>query len=209
MKKKILSLILILSFVFSFIVSNLNFDTTFSSYSQEKITKIQNLKKETSKKHKNRYTVKNKKIKINNHKKKHDIKHNTKHNKTQKSPKKQTKIEVKKENTYTSKDEVALYIHTYKKLPSNYITKNEAKKLGWDPKKGNLWDITDKKCIGGDKFGNYDGKLPDSKKRKWYECDIDYDGGTRNAKRIVYSNDGYIYYTDDHYKTFTKLYEGE
>lgn len=116
---------------------------------------------------------------------------------------------IDEDGHYTSKDEVALYIHTYGKLPNNYITKGEAKKLGWDSKKGNLFEVTDGKSIGGDKFSNREGKLPKEDGRKWYECDIDYDGGHRGAKRIVYSNDGLIYYTDDHYETFTLLYEGE
>ena len=116
---------------------------------------------------------------------------------------------IDEDGHYTSKDEVALYIHTYGKLPNNYITKGEAKKLGWDSKKGNLFEVTDGKSIGGDKFSNREGKLPKKDERKWYECDIDYDGGHRGAKRIVYSNDGLIYYTDDHYETFTLLYERE
>lgn len=113
--------------------------------------------------------------------------------------------------SYTSKDDVALYIYTYKKLPSNYITKDEAKKLGWDNTKGNLNKILNGKSIGGDVFGNYEKNLPVVKGRKYYECDIDFDGKKRNAKRIVYADDfdeeiGFIYYTDDHYKTFERLY---
>ena len=60
--------------------------------------------------------------------------------------------------------------------------------------------------IGGDVFGNREGSLPDRSGRTWYECDIDYSGGKRGAKRIVYSNDGLIYYTEDHYETFVRLY---
>jgi len=107
---------------------------------------------------------------------------------------------------YTSKDEVALYIHTYGRLPDNYITKNEAMDLGWDASKGNLWDVTDKMSIGGDRFGNREGLLPDESGRKWFEADIDYVGGYRNALRMVFSDDGLIYYTDDHYESFEKLY---
>lgn len=107
---------------------------------------------------------------------------------------------------YTAKDEVAEYIHIYGKLPENYITKNEAMDLGWDASRGNLWDVTDEMSIGGDRFGNREGLLPDASGRKWYEADIDYEGGRRNAKRIVFSDDGLIYYTDDHYESFEKLY---
>ena len=60
--------------------------------------------------------------------------------------------------------------------------------------------------IGGSEFYNDDGQLPDKVGRRWTECDIDFEGGYRNAKRIVFSNDGLIFYTDDHYKTFEQLY---
>lgn len=105
---------------------------------------------------------------------------------------------------YTSKEDVALYIYTYNHLPDNFITKKEAKKLGWDNSKGNLWDVADGMSIGGDYFGNNEGILPDN--TEYHECDIDYEGGFRNSKRIVYGDDGSIYYTEDHYKTFEELY---
>lgn len=72
-----------------------------------------------------------------------------------------TKVKVKKGQSYTSKDEVAAYIHEFKELPPNYITKKEAQKSGWDSSKGNLWEVTDKKSIGGDVFGNYESLLPE------------------------------------------------
>lgn len=107
---------------------------------------------------------------------------------------------------YTDKDNVALYIHTFNHLPKNYITKKEAEALGWISQKGNLNDVAPGKSIGGDKFGNFEGLLPKKKGRHYYECDIDYEGGRRNAKRLVYSDDGLIYYTKDHYNSFEKLY---
>lgn len=110
---------------------------------------------------------------------------------------------------YDTKDEVALYLSLYGELPPNYITKNDAKERGWVASKGNLWKVTDHMSIGGDYFGNYEGLLPKKKGRKYYECDIGYSGGTRNGQRIIYSNDGLIYYTGDHYKSFTKLYGEE
>lgn len=113
---------------------------------------------------------------------------------------------VEEDGVYSTPELVAAYIHTFHKLPSNFITKNEASKLGWNSKEGNLWDVTDEMSIGGDKFGNYEGLLPEAKGRQWYECDVNYYGGYRGAERILYSNDGLIYYTDDHYKSFTKLY---
>ncbi len=107
--------------------------------------------------------------------------------------------------SYTTKEDVALYIYTYKKLPDNFITKTEARKLGWDG--GGLEDIAPGKCIGGDEFGNREGLLPKKQGRKYYECDIDTLGtDARGAKRIVFSNDGLIYYTGDHYESFTLLY---
>jgi ribonuclease T1 len=113
---------------------------------------------------------------------------------------------IEESGRYTSKEEVALYIHTYGKLPSNFITKKEAQERGWDANKGNLWDVTDKMSIGGDVFSNREGILPKKEGRKYYECDINYEGGYRGAERIVFSNDGLIFYTDDHYKTFEQLY---
>ena len=104
--------------------------------------------------------------------------------------------------SYTSKDDVALYIHTYGTLPGNFITKKEAQALGWPG--GGLDAYAPDKCIGGDYFGNYEGKLPDG---NYHECDIDTLGkSSRGAKRIIYSDTGAIYYTDDHYESFTQLY---
>ena len=113
---------------------------------------------------------------------------------------------IDEDGTYTSKDEVALYIYTYEHLPSNYITKKEAKALGWISSEGNLDEVAPGMSIGGDYFGNYEGILPEEDDRDYYECDIDFDGTYRNAKRIVYSNDGLIYYTEDHYESFELLY---
>ena len=119
----------------------------------------------------------------------------------------ESELTVSEDGEYTSKEEVALYIHLYNHLPSNYITKNEAKDLGWDSGAGNLNKVAPGKSIGGDKFGNREGLLPKKDKRVYYECDIDYVKGKRNGKRIVFSNDGLIYYTGDHYETFELLYE--
>ena len=106
---------------------------------------------------------------------------------------------------YTTKEDVALYIHTYGELPGNFMTKNEAKKLGWEG--GGLDDYAYGMCIGGDHFGNYEGLLPDADGRTWTECDIDtLHARSRGAKRIIFSNDGLIYYTDDHYESFELLY---
>ena len=117
--------------------------------------------------------------------------------------------QVLEDGEYTSKEEVALYIHLYNHLPDNFITKKEAKKLGWDNKAGNLSEVAPGKSIGGDYFGNYEELLPEADDRDYYECDIDSDGGYRGAKRIVFSNDGLIYYTEDHYESFELLYGEE
>ena len=116
---------------------------------------------------------------------------------------------ISEDGTYTSKEEVAEYLHTYGHLPSNFIKKKAAQKLGWVSKEGNLWDVAPGMSIGGDYFGNYEGSLPEAEDRDYYECDIDFDGSYRGAKRIVYSNDGLIYYTEDHYETFELLYGEE
>lgn len=113
---------------------------------------------------------------------------------------------IDEDGSYTSKDEVALYIHTYGHLPGNFVSKTKARAAGWDSDAGNLAEVLPGKSIGGSRFYNDEGALPDAKGRTWTECDIDYTEGYRNAKRIVFSNDGLIYYTDDHYRTFEQLY---
>ncbi len=107
--------------------------------------------------------------------------------------------------SYTTKEDVSLYIYTYGELPQNFITKKEAQALGWEG--GSLEPYAEGCCIGGSYFGNYEGLLPKADGRSYYECDIDTLGKkSRGAKRIVYSNDGLIYYTADHYETFELLY---
>ena len=114
--------------------------------------------------------------------------------------------QVEEDGTYDSKEEVSEYLSIYKKLPKNYITKKEAKKMGWHG--GSVEKYAPGKCIGGDRFGNYEKKLPEKSSRKYYECDIDTLGAeNRGPKRIIYSNDGLIYYTGNHYKSFTKMPE--
>jgi len=112
---------------------------------------------------------------------------------------------VEKDGWYDAMEEVAVYLTLYDALPENYMTKKEAQNLGWVSSKGNLWDVAYGCSIGGDRFGNYEGILPEKKGRKWTECDIDFDGDYRGAQRIVFSNDDLIYYTDDHYASFEKI----
>lgn len=116
-------------------------------------------------------------------------------------------ITVEYGGEYNDKEHVALYIHLYGELPPNYITKKEAEALGWVSSKKNLAKVAPGKSIGGSRFGNNEGLLPKKKGRQYYECDIDYVSGARNAKRIVFSDDGLVFYTEDHYETFELLYE--
>ena len=105
--------------------------------------------------------------------------------------------------SYTTKEDVALYIHLYGELPLNFMTKKQARALGWEG--GSLEPVAPGMCIGGDWFGNYEGLLPED--REYTECDIDTLGASkRGAKRIVFSDDGLIYYTEDHYESFELLY---
>lgn len=118
-------------------------------------------------------------------------------------------LAIDEDGHYTSKEEVALYLHTYGKLPSNFITKKEAEGLGWkkkDGEAGQLHVVAPGMSIGGSSFGNREGMLPEKKGRKYYECDINYVKGSRGAERLVYSNDGLIFYTGDHYESFEQLY---
>ena len=115
-------------------------------------------------------------------------------------------LTVDEDGWYTSKEEVALYIHLYGELPGNYVTKKEAEDAGWSG--GNVERYTGEgTAIGGSRFGNREGLLPKEQGRVYTECDIDTPGSnSRGAKRIVFSNDGLVYYTEDHYESFELLY---
>ena len=112
-----------------------------------------------------------------------------------------SKSDISEDGTYTAPEDVAEYLHVYGHLPDNFITKKEAKALGWPG--GDLWEYAPGKSIGGDRFGNYEGLLPDG---SYQECDVNYSGGKRGAERLIFSGDGRIYYTGDHYESFTQLY---
>ena len=112
---------------------------------------------------------------------------------------------IDENGSYSTRDELALYIHIYGCLPQNFVTKSEAHAAGWEG--GSLEDYLPGKCIGGDRFGNREGLLPDAPGRSWAECDVNTLGASsRGAERIVFSNDGLIYYTGDHYGSFELLY---
>ena len=115
---------------------------------------------------------------------------------------------IDEDGWYYSKDEVALYIHTYGRLPDNFVSKSEAEKAGWSG--GSVEKYIPGAAIGGSRFGNYEGILPKAPGRTWTECDINTQGkSSRGAERIVFSNDGLIYYTADHYESFELLYGEE
>lgn len=117
-----------------------------------------------------------------------------------------TESSIAEDGSYTTKEDVALYIHTYGKLPQNFITKKQARELGWGG--GSLEPYAPGMCIGGDRFGNYEGLLPEG--HSYTECDVNTLGASsRGAERIIFSSDGLIYYTGDHYASFTLLYGEE
>ena len=100
---------------------------------------------------------------------------------------------------------VDLFVFNHGKLPENYLGKKMAQKSGWEPLKGNLAEVLPGMMIGGDRYKNRDGRLPDAPGRMWYEADFDYTGGYRNDCRLLYSNDGLIFVTYDHYLTFYEI----
>jgi guanyl-specific ribonuclease Sa len=112
---------------------------------------------------------------------------------------------VERSGWYSTKEQVAVYLATYGELPENYLTKREARSLGWNGNGKTLWYYADGCSIGGDHYGNYEGNVPEAFGREWTECDIDFDGKKRGKKRIVFSNDGLIYYTEDHYESFEEI----
>lgn len=106
----------------------------------------------------------------------------------------------------TDPQQIVNYIYEYGCLPENFITKAEAREMGWDSSRNYVGDVAPDMSIGGDRFGNYEGLLPDAKGRTWYECDANYRGKKRGAERVVFSSDGLFYYTDDHYESFTEMF---
>lgn len=109
---------------------------------------------------------------------------------------------------YLKHEEVGLYLHVFRELPPNYVTKGEARDMGWDNSKSNLWEVTGGLSIGGDTFGNREGLLPEARGRQYYECDVNVTSSKRGVERIVFSDDGLIYFTEDHYESFDLLYDG-
>jgi hypothetical protein len=104
----------------------------------------------------------------------------------------------------TAEDAVVKYVRENGKLPDYYITKEDARKKGWNAAKGNLCDILPGHAIGGDRFGNREKRLPDKKGRQYVEADLNYKCGNRGADRLIFSNDGLIFVSRDHYNTFVQ-----
>ncbi len=125
-------------------------------------------------------------------------------NNTKEAAKQEITTAVLSIDKLTDEAVVVPYVRKNGKLPDYYITKSEARKTGWDASKGNLCEILPGKAIGGDVFFNREGSLPVAERRKWFEADLNYHCGRRNASRLLYSSDGLIYVTYDHYKTFEK-----
>ena len=117
---------------------------------------------------------------------------------------KQTEVEF--QTPVTDPQQIVNYLAIYGELPENFITKNEARDLGWDSRYNYVGEVAPGKSIGGDRFGNYEGLLPSKKGRTWYECDANYRGKKRGAERVLFSSDGLYYYTSDHYNTFTEMF---
>jgi hypothetical protein len=102
----------------------------------------------------------------------------------------------------TNEEKVISYVKSNHKLPDYYITKSEAKNRGWIASKGNLCEVLPGKAIGGDKFSNREKSLPEGE--QYYEADVNYSCGNRGADRIVFTENGDIWLTKNHYKSFEK-----
>lgn len=102
----------------------------------------------------------------------------------------------------TNEDVVINYVKENRRLPDYYITKTEARNQGWIASKGNLCEVLPGKAIGGDKFSNREKTLPSG--NQYFEADVNYNCGNRNADRIIYTKNGEVWLTKNHYKTFEK-----
>jgi ribonuclease len=123
---------------------------------------------------------------------------------TNKPDQQNTNGEKKSIDELTKETVVVPYVKQNNRLPDYYIKKKEARKSGWDPAAGNLCEVLPGRAIGGDFFTNREGRLPEKPGRNWYEADLNYNCAHRNADRLLFSNDGLVYITKDHYKTFVQ-----
>ena len=107
--------------------------------------------------------------------------------------------------TLKSNDGADWWLKNNKHLPSYYISKQDARNLGWKPQLGNLSQVAPEKMIFKGLYRNSNGHLPVKTGRIWYEADINYTDGFRGTGRILFSNDGLIFVTYDHYMTFCEI----
>lgn len=122
--------------------------------------------------------------------------------KAEKSNREGNSLEQHSIQNLTNEVKVINYVKSNHELPDFYMTKSEARKQGWVPSEGNLCDVLPGKAIGGDKFSNREKTLPSGK--QYFEADVNYNCGNRNADRIVFTKDGEVYVTKNHYKSFEK-----
>lgn len=122
--------------------------------------------------------------------------------KDEKANREEISLEEHSIQNLTNEVKVINYVKSNHELPDYYITKSEARKQGWVPSEGNLCDVLPGKAIGGDKFSNREKTLPSGK--QYFEADVNYNCGNRNADRIVFTKDGEVYLTKNHYKSFQK-----
>lgn len=122
--------------------------------------------------------------------------------KDEKANREEISLEEHSIQNLTNEVKVINYVKSNHELPDYYITKSEARKQGWVPSEGNLCDVLPGKAIGGDKFSNREKMLPSGK--QYFEADVNYNCGNRNADRIVFTKDGDVYLTKNHYKSFQK-----
>ena len=122
--------------------------------------------------------------------------------KDEKANREEISLEEHSIQNLTNEVKVINYVKSNHELPDYYITKSEARKQGWVPSEGNLCEVLPGKAIGGDKFSNREKMLPSGK--QYFEADVNYNCGNRNADRIVFTKDGDVYLTKNHYKSFQK-----
>lgn len=122
--------------------------------------------------------------------------------KDEKANREEISLEEHSIQNLTNEVKVINYVKSNHELPDYYITKSESRKQGWVPSEGNLCDVLPGKAIGGDKFSNREKTLPSGK--QYFEADVNYNCGNRNADRIVFTKEGEVYLTKNHYKSFQK-----
>ncbi len=96
------------------------------------------------------------------------------------------------------------WLRHYGQLPDNYHSESDLRALGWKQGDSPVKFAPEKMVTRGE-YENMNGHLPDAPGRVWYEADINYYSGKRNGHRILWSNDGLLFVTYDHYRTFIEV----